>query len=126
MEKLSDPLENYYKLCPKCDYIAFNETQLYCPICKEELVKYNSANLNAFFGYERGKINSTEEIRQNEDYNIDLYLLESKQSLNEEVIGELSKKYNLSHDDGIKLQSIQDSFTDFIKDIFLEIYGEVP
>lgn len=40
------------------------------------------------------------------------------------LIGELGK--NLSREEGIKLQSIQDIYSDFIKNIFLELFGDLP
>jgi len=40
------------------------------------------------------------------------------------LIGELSK--NLSREEGIKLQLIKDIYSNFLKDLSIELYGDLP
>ncbi len=85
LEKLANPLENFYKICPSCNYISFQEADLYCPRCNEELIKRLHVGLSAFFGRDVGKITSQEEIRQQKDYLIDYFLLDTANNASSNV-----------------------------------------
>lgn len=73
---LKPALDQIYRKCDHCDFVTFDEAEIYCQFCRGDLQEAHSFIIPSAFVAERAAaIGSDEEYRQRAFYHINTYLL---------------------------------------------------